>query len=122
MRIVERGEGLAPPAEAEQRLLRRIGAPPDVRLACQIRPNGPLMVALLLKPTAEFLTPSLASGFEAAGVDREAAVLFVDIRGFTRLSQAKLAYGIHILNSFFAAWDRRSKRRAAVSTNISATG
>ena len=103
VRIVERGEGLAPPAEAEQRLLRRIGAPPDVRLACQIRPNGPLMVALLLKPTAQFLTPSLASGFEAAGVDREAAVLFVDIRGFTRLSQAKLAYDVvHILNSFFA--------------------
>jgi len=103
VRIVERGEGLAPPAEAEQRLLRRIGAPPDVRLACQIRPNGPLMVALLLKPTAQFLTPSLASGFEAAGVDREVAVLFVDIRGFTRLSQAKLAYDVvHILNSFFA--------------------
>src|SRR5271169_178312 len=102
VRIVERGEGLAPPAEAEQRLLRRIGAPPDVRLACQIRPNGPLMVALLLKPTAQFLTP-LASGFESAGVDREAAVLFVDIRGFTRLSQAKLAYDVvHILNSFFA--------------------
>jgi adenylate cyclase len=102
VRIVEGGEGLAPPAEAEQRLLRRIGAPPDVRLACQIRPNGPLMVALLLKPTAQFLAP-LASGFEAAGVDREAAVLFVDIRGFTRLSQAMLAYDIvHILNSFFA--------------------
>ena len=104
VRIVERGELLAPPAEAEQRLLRRIEAPPDVRLACQIRPNGPLMVALLLRPTARFIAPTPASGFEAAGVDREAAVLFVDIRDFTRLSQAKLAYDIvHILNSFFAA-------------------
>ena len=104
VRIVERGEMLAPPSEAEQRLLRRIDAPPDVRLACQLRPNGPLMVALLLRPAARFIAPTPASGFEAAGVDREAAVLFVDIRGFTRLSQAKLAYDIvHILNSFFAA-------------------
>jgi len=104
VRIVERGEALAEPSEAEQRLLRRIDAPPDVRLACQIRPNGPLMVALLLRPAARFIAPTPASGFEAAGVDREAAVLFVDIRGFTRLSQAKLAYDIvHILNSFFAA-------------------
>ena len=62
------------------------------------------MVALLLRPAARFIAPTLGSGFEAAGVDREAVVLFVDIRGFTRLSQAKLAYDIvHILNSFFAA-------------------
>jgi adenylate cyclase len=104
VRIDEGGEELAPPAEAEQRLLRRIGAPPDVRLACQIRPNGPLTVALLLKPAGRPTSAELASGFEAAGVDREAAVLFIDIRDFTRLSQAKLAYDVvHILNSFFAA-------------------
>jgi adenylate cyclase len=103
VKIVERGERLAPPADAEQRLLRRIRAPADVRLACQIRPNGPLMIAQLLKPAGHYLSAA-ATGFEAAGVDREAAVLFIDIRDFTRLSEAKLAYDIvHILNSFFAA-------------------
>lgn len=90
---------LGPPGEAEQMLLKRIGAPADVRLACQIRPMGPLTVTRLLKPENNSRAPAPA----AEGVDREAAILFVDIRGFTRLSQAKLAYDIvHILNSFFA--------------------
>ena len=36
-------------------------------------------------------------------MDRVAAVLFVDIRGFTRLSEAKLAFDVvYILNAFFA--------------------
>jgi adenylate cyclase len=105
--ILEGAETLDPPEEAEKRLLQRIGALPDVRLACQIRPTAPLKVVRLLKPEAIISTPSRASEFEAAGVDRVAAILFIDIRGFTRLSQAKLAYDIvHILNSFFAGVGR----------------
>jgi adenylate cyclase len=107
VRIVAGGETLDPPGEAERRLLRRIGAPADVRLACQIRPNRSIAVTRLLKPEAHVVAPPPASGLEAAGVDREAAVLFVDIRGFTRLSQAKLAYDVvYILNSFFAGIGR----------------
>jgi len=107
VRILEGAETLEPPNEAEKRLLQRIGAAPDVRLACQIRPSASLKVARLLKPETLLSTPSQASEFEAAGVDRVAAILFIDIRGFTRLSQAKLAYDIvHILNSFFAGVGR----------------
>jgi adenylate cyclase len=66
-----------------------------------------MTVTRLLKPDARFAPPALAAGLEAAGVDRVAAVLFVDIRGFTGLSQAKLAYDVvHILNSFFAGVGR----------------
>jgi len=102
VRIVAGGDRLPAPNEAELRLLRRIGAPGDVRLACQLRPTAAVTVARLLRPEAQRAPP--ASGFEAAGVEREAAVLFIDIRGFTRLIQAKLAYDIvFILNSFFAA-------------------
>ena len=102
VRIVAGGDRLPAPNEAELRLLRRIGAPRDVRLACQLRPTADLTVARLLKPEAR--RAPAASGFEAVGVEREAAVLFIDIRGFTRLIQAKLAYDIvFILNSFFAA-------------------
>jgi adenylate cyclase len=107
VRILEGAETLEAPNEAEKRLLQRIGAMPDVRLACQIHPSAPLKVARLLKPETFIATPTQASEFEAAGVDRVAAILFIDIRGFTRLSQAKLAYDIvHILNSFFAGVGR----------------
>jgi adenylate cyclase len=102
VRIVE-GDDLDPPSEAELRLLRRIAAPPDVRLSCQLRPRASMTVARLLKPASHHA----AHGADVAGVMGEAAVLFVDIRGFTRLSQSKLAYDVvHILNSFFAGVGR----------------
>lgn len=101
VRVLAGEADLDPPGEAELRLLRRIGADPDVRLACQIRPTGPLTVTRLLYPATA--GPALAHGLDAAGVMRVAAVLFVDIRGFTKLSEAKLAFDVvYILNAFFA--------------------
>jgi adenylate cyclase len=100
VRVIEGLESLAPPSAAEETLLKRIGAGPDVRLACQIRPTQSLTVTRLLHP--ETAGPALRGGLEAAGVTRVAAVLFLDIRGFTRLSEAKLAFDIvYILNTFF---------------------
>ena len=100
VRVLAGESNIEAPGEAELRLLRRIGADPDVRLACQIRPTGPLTVTRLLNPAAG---PALAHGLDAAGVMRVAAVLFVDIRGFTKLSEAKLAFDVvYILNAFFA--------------------
>jgi adenylate cyclase len=100
VRVLSGAEGLAAPTESEMQLLRRIGAEPDVRLACQIRPTTALSVTRLLDP--EMAGPALRDGLEAAGVIRIAAVLFIDIRGFTRLSEAKLAFDVvYILNTFF---------------------
>ncbi|MEO1720044.1 MAG: 2Fe-2S iron-sulfur cluster-binding protein, partial [Pseudomonadota bacterium] len=42
------GENLPPPNAAEARMLKRISAPPRVRLACQIRPKSKLKVQILL--------------------------------------------------------------------------
>jgi adenylate cyclase len=101
VRVLDGAEGLAPPSEAEAALLKRIGADADVRLACQIRPRQALTVTRLLNPGTA--APALHGGLEAAGVVRVAAVLFLDIRGFTALSEAKLAFDIvYILNTFFA--------------------
>ena len=101
VRVLAGLDALEPPGEAELQLLRRIGADPDVRLACQIRPAQALTVVRLLRP--ETAPSALAAGVEAAGVVRVAAVLFVDIRGFTRLSETKLAFDVvYILNTFFA--------------------
>jgi adenylate cyclase len=101
VRVIEGAEGLEAPTDSESALLRRIGAGPDVRLACQIRPTQPLTVQRLLNPGTA--APALREGLEAAGVMRVEAVLFVDIRGFTRLSEAKLAFDVvYILNAFFS--------------------
>jgi len=103
VRVLEHSLPLPAPSDAEARTLRAIGAARDVRLACQWRPAGEVMVLRLVQPTAG-ATVTAEREAEDQGVDTEAAVLFVDIRGFTALSERKLAYDIvHILNRFFAA-------------------
>lgn len=94
---------LPPPSEAEARVLRRVGAAPNVRLACQLRPTIDLEVTPLLPPTATpadgFLRPSYSQGQE-----QEIAILFADLRGFTQFSEHRLPYDVvFVLNRYFAA-------------------
>ncbi len=93
-----------PPASREElRVLHRVGAPPGVRLACQLRPLGELSVIPLL--------PSTATARDSAGRPRhyqgeelEIAILFADLRAFTKFSERRLPYDVvFVLNRYFAA-------------------
>ena len=102
IRIAGDGAGLPPPSADERKVLERVGAAPDVRLACQLRPLFPLSVTPLLPPSAQ-----ASDGFRRAdylhGMDKEIAILFADIRAFTRLSEQKLPYDVvFLLNRYFA--------------------
>lgn len=98
--IIEGGAMLPPPLGAEAATLLSIHAPVGVRLACQLQPRGPLVVRLLLKPAQSM---NLARA-EAQGVERTLAILFLDVRGFTTLSEHKLPYDVvFVLNHLFAA-------------------
>jgi adenylate cyclase len=104
-RVRVRGDrvGLAPPSEDEQRVLDRIGARRNVRLACQLRPTVPVEVTPLLPPFAH-AADGLRRVDLAEGSEREIAVLFADIRGFTALAEGMLPYDIvFLLNRYFAA-------------------
>ena len=84
------------------KVLERVGAAPDVRLAYQLRPQGNLRVTPLLPAAAQardgFRRPSYLQGSE-----REIAILFADLRAFTRLSERKLPYDlVFLLNRYFA--------------------
>ena len=100
VRIDEGRDELPPPSPEERRVLDRIGVPPDVRLACQLRPRAPVSVTPLLPPN---IGPT--EGLRAAamqGEERTIAVLFADIRGFTGLAEAKLPYDVvFVLNRYF---------------------
>ncbi|MEO7152042.1 MAG: adenylate/guanylate cyclase domain-containing protein [Burkholderiaceae bacterium] len=104
VRVVGDDGGLTPVEDAERRTLRSIRAPSDVRLACQARIRGAVTVQPLVRPRHGADAPGLAHADEAAGVERELAVLFVDIRGFTALTERALAYDVvYLLNHFFHA-------------------
>jgi adenylate cyclase len=107
-RVRVRGDigSLDPPGETERRVLRRIGATANVRLACQLRPKAAVEVTPLLPPFAYARDGRRRVDF-AQGSEREIAIMFVDIRGFTTLSEGRLPYDVvFILNRYFAAVGR----------------
>ncbi|MGO4134207.1 adenylate/guanylate cyclase domain-containing protein [Rhizobium brockwellii] len=95
-------DSLPAPDKMEQTTLKRINAGPDVRLACQLRPNRDVAVAPLLVPAIEAALPA-NSQETSPGREREIAVLFVDIRHFTTLTETRLPFDVvFLLNRYFA--------------------
>jgi adenylate cyclase len=104
VRIDEGFEGLPPPKFPEAFTLASINAPPNVRLACQVYPERPMTVTRLLRPASAGPQSVDIKETDAAGSEKPLAVMFLDMRGFTRLSQNRLPYDVvFLLNEFFAA-------------------
>jgi len=91
------------PSAAEQRVLQRVGAPPNVRLACQLRPVENITVTPLVPANAN-ASDGYAQPSYLAGQERTIAVLFADLRTFTGIAEQKLPYDlVFLLNSYFEA-------------------
>lgn len=98
--------GPPPPGEDERRVLNRIGATGNIRLACMLRPTVDIEVTPLLPPFAQARDGRRRVDL-AQGGEREIAILFADIRGFTALSEGRLPFDIvFVLNRYFAAMGR----------------
>ncbi len=101
--VVSGLEVLPPASIEEMKVLSRLKAGENVRLACQTRPEGDCAIVPLL---AAGITPEgVAHGGDyRQGQEREVVVLFADLRGFTTISEDKLPYDVvFILNRYFAA-------------------
>ena len=97
---------MSEPSITEARVLARVGAAPNVRLACQLQPVEDLDVTPLLPATAGPGDAQARPGY-LQGEERELVILFADIRGFTTLSEKKLPYDVvFVLNRYFAAMGR----------------
>jgi adenylate cyclase len=103
VRVLAGAELLSPPSEAERKVLARVGAAPGTRLACQARPSGMVKIVPLLPPTAS-PAQARARGDFHSGKEQEIAVLFADLRDFTRFSERRLPYDVvFLLNRYFRA-------------------
>ena len=101
VQILQGADRLPEVEDLERQTLKRIAAPDDVRLACQLRPNHNLTVLPLVEAGAPTLANQPAQD-RAAGRERLVATLFCDIRSFTQLSESKLPYDIvFLLNRYF---------------------
>jgi len=94
---------LPAPSETEAKVLTRVAAPPNVRLACQTEVIDGLEVTPLLPPHNAGMDDTRGGPNYLQGQELEIAVLFADIRGFTRVSEKRLPYDVvFILNRYFA--------------------
>ena len=99
---ISRGLDLLPPSgQLEDTALRRINTQPNVRLACQTRPQSDVtitpMVPTNVTPEASYKAGGLS------GSEQNIVAMFVDLRGSTTLGQRRMPYDvIFILNQFFA--------------------
>lgn len=99
--ILSGSEHLSPLAEAEAELLTKLNADPNIRLACQAKVLGDIEIRPLIDPQNHVATSRYTDPL-GWGVERDIAVFFLDIRGFSKISEKSLPYDVvFILNSFF---------------------
>ncbi|MEH6547400.1 MAG: adenylate/guanylate cyclase domain-containing protein [Sneathiella sp.] len=101
VRIVDGEVDLEPPSEREAAVLKRVGAVEGTRLACQVKPVTDVSVIPLLPakstPQQGFNQPGYLHGQE-----KEIAILFADLRAFTKFSEQKLPYDVvFVINQYF---------------------
>lgn len=91
---------LAPPNPVERQVLKRIDARSNVRLACQCRPVDDMIIRPLFNASKTISREGIYDKYRW-GVEQQIAVMFIDLRGFTSLSEGKLPFDVvFILNRY----------------------
>ena len=100
VRVAGPAEHIGKPGRDEQRTLERVRAPADVRLACQLRPRGDIEVTPLFAPQPNEGRPAPVGRF---GRERDVAILFVDLRRWSGLSERQWPFDLaYVLDRYFA--------------------
>jgi adenylate cyclase len=102
VRVVSDRFALPPPSGREAFVLKRVGvsSDPSIRLACQLRPQSDVSVIPILPPHigADFVRNRQRIN---VGEERYLVSMFVDMRGSTTLSEARLPFDIVFLINRF---------------------
>ena len=104
--VLEGLENCTPRTDSEQAVADHLKFKPMMRLACQTRATGPVVLRrVVIDPEDEALARQSAANLsvETAGEERDLAIMFADIRGFTRYAENLLPYDvIHTLNRYYS--------------------
>jgi adenylate cyclase len=103
IRVVASAAPVPEPSAGEQAVLRRVGAGPQVRLACQLRPEADLCVVPLLP--ADWPVEALRRrDWPLPGEERFVVVMMVDMRDSTRLAETRLPFdAVFVVERFVSA-------------------
>jgi ferredoxin len=104
VRVLHGSTNLSPRSKREDEVAEARGWDPSVRLACQTRLLGEATIERIVLRGADTSQLQLETVGGDAGEERMVALLFCDMRGFTRFAEAHSAFDVvHILNRFFAS-------------------
>ncbi len=99
-RVMSDIETLPPRNGIESLVAERLSLQDNVRLACQLRPTSAVEVRPLVNAPVETLTTEDRETL--CGREEEIVVMFVDLRGFTAISEKLLPYDtVYLLNQYF---------------------
>src|SRR5271165_107771 len=106
---VTAGEDCCPPAAGdEQATLERIGAAPDVRLACQLRPSGDISVVPLVRTALPVYRPPARQ----RNTERDIVVMFCDFLNRDELAHHQLPQDLLYLLTLYSEALREAIRAA----------
>ena len=84
-------------------MLERVHAAPGVRLACQLRPTRDIAFVPMISPNATTVD-AYRTGAAYSGVERYVVIMFVDMRGSSRLAEGRLPFDtVFVINQFLNA-------------------
>jgi adenylate cyclase len=89
VRVTAGEENIPPPEADEQATLERIGAPPHVRLGCQLRPEGDITVVPLVQTERPIYRQNVP---QRVRTERDIVVLFCDYRNRAALASDQLPH------------------------------
>jgi adenylate cyclase len=124
--ILDGLEYCSPRTEKELALAEHLNFCPSIRLACQTKITGDVNLRRLVLDDADVeLTSQLKKGVptSSVGEEKEVAILFADIRGFTNFAEALVPYDVvHVLNRYFLRMDQAIMRNGGYIDNYMGDG
>jgi len=123
VRVVQGAKRLDKPGPVERLTLRRIAAPPTVRLACQLRPSADLSVEPLVATGTGFASASRFEAAIAGGRELQIAAMFVDLRESTRLATGRLPFdALFLFDRYIQVVTGAIRRNRGHATSIAGDG
>ncbi|MUP47428.1 2Fe-2S iron-sulfur cluster binding domain-containing protein [Gramella sp. BOM4] len=102
IRVIHGSKNISPPTMREREMAEIRRWDPSVRLACQCYVKGDIAIQRLVWTSAEVNKLQLETVPEGVAEERAIAILFCDIRNFTKMAFENSTFDMaHILNRFY---------------------
>ncbi|MEL6254330.1 MAG: adenylate/guanylate cyclase domain-containing protein [Bacteroidota bacterium] len=102
VRVLDGMNNLSPKTALEKEIAHKRKWDPGIRLACQAKPKGNVVIQRLVWSSAEISQLQTEFIGDSGGEEREIIILCCDLRNFTEITSQNLVFDmVHMLNRFY---------------------